>query len=620
MPEPASSFFVGNAPQGVSYAAPLLNFAQLSQLPQDYFQGTQRQRTLSLQQPVIDPSTGQPTTDPRAILAAANQRGGLESALQVLPLAQRQQFLDYLRSQSDSDQSPDASTPAPSSNPSAAGPANIRGPRPQQPTSVTPSAAAPAAQPTLSSVGTDNNGQDTLRSVMTETFGGRDVSPIIPRVAAVLKIDPDAPLSSDQMTAAKTLLTRIGQSGVQPGTARTNTTDTTGAGAPVTPVGGTGGNGAPTPGTRLETAAPATGIVPNGPVGDVSGAQAPSQAATSPSADAVVPASYRGRALEYAQLQRRLQQTTLDRAQQAEVLGIDAKALQDRAAAAGQRAQIVEAALAKDAEQTEAMKNARSGATSYNAASDAAVKSASTKFAGIVGSANEYENDLKPKIDLATSILNDPRIYTGTGGDWSLAVHKAESVFGSPVAAQLQETLKKVTASSILDQINGLKSMMMEAGGASSNAGRIFQQQIELMNQAAPQLTTTVAGNRTLVELERRNGEQATAIRDLALDYLGPPDANGVPTKHKFLDAGFEKVVSNYLQTHPLFNKDELGNPSLLGAPTAPPNIKSRNQAIAWTNAWGLKAGDPIRVNGQYKYFKPPTVPAAPGAPAAPAQ
>jgi hypothetical protein len=52
MPESASSFFVGSAPN------------------------QQRARTTALQQPVIDPNTGQPTNDPNAIIAAANQRGG----------------------------------------------------------------------------------------------------------------------------------------------------------------------------------------------------------------------------------------------------------------------------------------------------------------------------------------------------------------------------------------------------------------------------------------------------------------------------------------------------------------------------------------------------------------
>src|ERR1700675_2062611 len=49
IPEPASSFMTGNAPGAPNYAAPLLNFSQLAQLPEQYFQGQQRARTTALQ-------------------------------------------------------------------------------------------------------------------------------------------------------------------------------------------------------------------------------------------------------------------------------------------------------------------------------------------------------------------------------------------------------------------------------------------------------------------------------------------------------------------------------------------------------------------------------------------
>ena len=151
--EPASSFFVGNPPQGASYAGPILQFAQLSQLPDDYFQGQQRARTLSLQQPVIDPNTGQPTTDPRAILAAANQRGGLETALQVLPQAQRQQFLDSLQTQNDQPGSPGPAINPRAANPNAAGPGNLR--LPGQNPSVAPQGSYPTMD--MQGDGTANN-------------------------------------------------------------------------------------------------------------------------------------------------------------------------------------------------------------------------------------------------------------------------------------------------------------------------------------------------------------------------------------------------------------------------------------------------------------------------------
>jgi hypothetical protein len=48
----ASDYFVGNAPGGVNYAAPLIGMQlgdRLADLPNQYFQGTQRARTLALQ-------------------------------------------------------------------------------------------------------------------------------------------------------------------------------------------------------------------------------------------------------------------------------------------------------------------------------------------------------------------------------------------------------------------------------------------------------------------------------------------------------------------------------------------------------------------------------------------
>src|ERR1700683_5084711 len=140
------------------------------------------------------------------------------------------------------------------------------------------------------------------------------------------------------------------------------------------------------------------------------------------------------------------------------------------------------------------------------------------------------------------------------------------------------------------------------------------------MQKASPQLGTTLAGNRALVELERRTGEQALAVRNLALDYLGPTDANGVTTKHKFLDAGFDKAVSTYLQKNPLFTKEEMAEPALLGAPSAPP-VRDKAQAVAWINGMGLNPGDPYRVNGQIKMVPRPAANVQPGAAqAAPAQ
>jgi hypothetical protein len=561
----------------------LLNFAPIANLPQTFFQGNQNARTLALQQPVIDPNTGQPTNDPNAIIAAANQRGGLESAIQLLPAEQRQQFLDYLRSQNgDQETSPAPQRPT-SYTGGPTGPAGIRGPSAQPAAAAQPSASSPPAQPTLSTFGADDGGQSTLRSVMTETFGGRDVSPIIPRVAAALKIDPDAPLSPGQMTQAKTLLTRIQASGVQAGN-QAQPSDTTGGGAQVTPVGGTGGNGAPTQGTTPETASPATGIQPNGP-----------GARPTPSADAIVPPSYRGQPLQYALQQDQIANALDNRAQQAQVLGYDAKGLTDQAAAARARAQSVREALAKDTGQTPEEMNLTRGVTARNKEVENEVTQSQKTYNGMQAQSTQYERDLKPVLDISQSLLSDPRMYTGAFGDLSLKANRLRALAGGdPNAAILQEALQKVTATSVLAQINAQKDQLQEAGGTAS---RIFQSQVEQVTKAAPSMETTKGGNRFLVEVAHRTGEQASTVTQMAQNYINA---------HGHLDPAFDQQLSSYIKAHPIFSKQEMTNPALLGSPTLPPALKTPQQVQAWAQAMQLQPGEFIHRNGEY--FKVPRI------------
>jgi hypothetical protein len=622
MPESAASFAVGNAPYGASYAAPLLNFDKLAQLPETFFKGTQNARTLALQNAFPNglPKDDSGNIDINAVSDTLAKLGGADYAKGLMPyLIESQMGAQGARAITGDD----GTTPEPTQSPStnvvgASGPANIRGP--QRP------AAAPAApggtpgQPQLSSFGADNNGADTLRSIVTESAGGRDVSPLLPRIAAAFKVDPDAPLSADQAQSIRARMVKIGQAQTQPqGGGGQQTSQVTGGGAPVNPVGGTGGGGAPAPSALLETppqGQPPVATSPGTQAPPVPGQQQPGQQVMAvPGVPAGQdPAVVANRLMDQAKLLHG-QATRYAAFQGGAAM---AASIENRAKVLEDRAKQIFDFMGKQMESTPTQKDVASGAAATKAVTDANVKSSETQLAGIRGSANEYETDLKPKVDLATSILSDPRVYTGTGGDFSQIINRARAIYGPTAPAQLQEMLSKVTASSILAQINGLKTQMMEAGGASSSAGRIFQAQVDLMQKASPQLGTTLAGNRALVELERRTGEQAIAIRDLALDYLGPTDANGVPTKHKFLDVGFDKIAADYLKKNPLFSPDEQANPSLLGAPVAPTGIKTPQQAQAWLSGMGIKPGEPYRWKGQIRYYKPPAQPGA--AQAAPAQ
>jgi hypothetical protein len=134
MPDP-SSFMVGNAPQGASYAAPLVGFQigdRLAALPEEYYKA-------QLRAPVIDPRTGQPTNDPQLVLKALAERGGLQATLSsgLLPFIMGQSSGDELdRAMGGGGGGPSqASNSAPAVTPPplrpaafpAAGPAHIRG-------------------------------------------------------------------------------------------------------------------------------------------------------------------------------------------------------------------------------------------------------------------------------------------------------------------------------------------------------------------------------------------------------------------------------------------------------------------------------------------------------------
>jgi hypothetical protein len=629
MPEPASSFAVGNAPYPASYASPLLNFGQLAQLPDQVFQGNQRQRTMALQNAFPDGLPKDKTTgqlDINAISDTLAKLGGADYAKGLMPYLIEQQ-MGSAGAAAINDDSGQAPVARPSTNVvGASGPANIRGPAPQG--GATSTSSPQSAQPQLSTFGADNNGADTVRSIATELAGGRDLPPqVIPNIAKAFKVDPDAPLSQAQADAIRNRLPpAISGAGPQPqpqnGGGGQQTSQVTGGGAPVNPVGGTGGGGAPAPSALPETPPQGQPPVAASPGTQPAQSQQPGQRLGGQQQPMVVPgvppgqdpANYANALIDTAKrLHARAAQFAAMQGGQAE-----SQAIENRAKVLEDRSKQIFDFMGTAMQPTPEQKNIASGATAANATITNTAKSSETQLAGIRGSANEYETDLKPKVDLATSILSDPRVYTGTGGDFSQIINRAQAIYGPTAPAQLQEMLSKVTASSILAQINGLKTSMMEAGGAGSSAGRIFQAQVDLMQKASPQLGTTLAGNRALVELERRAGEQAVAMRDLALNYLGPTDANGVPTKHRFLDTGFDAVAANYLKSHPLFTPDEQANPALLGAPTAPTAIKTPQQAQAWLGGMGLKAGDPYRWKGQVKYYKPPAQPGT--AQAAPAQ
>lgn len=244
---------------------------------------------------------------------------------------------------------------------------------------------------------------------------------------------------------------------------------------------------------------------------------------------------------------------------------------------------------------TDLQKNVSSGAERDKALQDAMVKRSEAQYNGINASAQGYERDMRPMIQLSRSILNDPKIYTGTGGDVSLMINRAKAIYGDKEAAQLQEVLQKVTAIGVLNQINQQRFQLMEAGGQSA---RIFAATVDQIEKSVVQLGTTTSGNRALVEISDRMGHLNSIVAQRARDYMARHGG--------LLDQGFDQELSQFLQKAPVFTPQELAKPSRLGVPEIPQHLTgTRGQVDKWAIEWALKPGDEIRKpDGSYTAWK----------------
>lgn len=380
-------------------------------------------------------------------------------------------------------------------------------------------------QPALSSAGTDNSGGDTVRSMASELAGNRELPKgMIENFAKALGTDPDSPLSPNQLARARQII------------------------------------------------GPSIGRIAQA---QQQPQQPQAQQAAQPAASTLPP----GYTEDMAQKLDAAGQEYMRRGGIKETLKLGSgaaeiargKAMQDRAADI--RKAVVDrgpGAMEQKRQEESQKLTIEAGQKTYN---------------GIQAASTQYERDLKPYLDVSKSVLNDPQMYTGIGANIALNVNKVRAVLGDSKAAMLQEALQKVTASSVLGQINTQRDQLMEAGGQSS---RIFSQQVSLVEKAAPALANTLAGNRFLVEVSSRMGELSTKIAEMSRAYR---------KSHGYLDPGFDEDVANYMKSHPVFTKQEMDNPALLGVPTAPSNIKSKDAAKAWGKSMGLNPGDPIRTS-----------------------
>jgi hypothetical protein len=353
-------------------------------------------------------------------------------------------------------------------------------------------------------------------------------------------------------------------------------------------------------------------------------APSPPQRGT-PSADAVVPPSYRGRALDYALEQDRLADRFDHKAQSGEVLGFNTKGMLDQATAARTRAQAVREALAKDSgavlqsdlhnrEKTPEQKNAEaSGADSpltfgrEQEVQKGDVESGQKKYDALQHQADESQNMVQT-LKLNQSLMDSPDFYSGVGEPYQLFLARMKAALKlDPNAATPQEAFKKTVSSAIIDQIRSL-------GG--QGLGQVRVAEINVMRQAAQNEENTPATNRILSEMQMRLATRWTIpIAEMAQAYKdgGTVKIDGKDItfqRHGYLGAGWDKIKTQYMNDHSLLSPDELSDTRRIAPPLArsPADLKR----IGW------KDGMPFRTGRTLPNGQPEILTHAPQAPSVP--
>lgn len=481
------------SPTPPSYAAPLVDFSPVGDIGKSYYQGQEEQRKLGLNRAFSEglPRDQGGNVDYGTMADTLAKKGGIDEAMKVATLGAQ---LEQGKQVSNVLNPPPDALPPRRTAPVFAPPSRDQG-------------SQGGAQPQLSSAGGDNAGNDSIRSVATEHFGGRDVSELIPRFAKAIGVDPDAALTPDQVAKARAFMGRTAQT-TQP--------------APQGPVSQTPG-GAVQPGPQIPAQPP------QGPAGG------------DPSLGGLIPQQWLAQgktAPQYRDL--------LGAVSASPMTNPNARAV------ALERMKAIDAAMAKAGEATPEQKNATASGVPNPAEYDrltAQQKDEVTRYgkkADAISKAGQEAAIELPQLGLAKSLMNNPDFYSGPVEGLNLTYKRLLGTFGSdPNVAQPQEAFRKVVSNSILSQIRSL-----------AGTGQIRVAEIKIMEKAAANSENTPSSNRLLVELASRLHQHALGLSDLANGYKGGR-----------LDPGFDRAARDYTTQHPMFSKAELEDPRLVAPP-----------------------------------------------------
>jgi hypothetical protein len=162
----------------------------------------------------------------------------------------------------------------------------------------------------------------------------------------------------------------------------------------------------------------------------------------------------------------------------------------------------------------------------------------SKKYDAIADAGTKAQQEI-PQLQMLQEQMNDPNFFSGAGEKYNFLYKQLKSAVGiDPNASVPQEFLRKATAANVLGSLGQLKGL-----------GQIRVAEIGLAKDASAAPNTSVPANKLLTEMSIRTHQRNADIADLAQAYT---QRNGG------LDAGFDKIATDYGKSHPLFTDAEI--------------------------------------------------------------
>jgi hypothetical protein len=203
-----------------------------------------------------------------------------------------------------------------------------------------------------------------------------------------------------------------------------------------------------------------------------------------------------------------------------------------------------------------------------------------TKYQSLIEAGTKAQQEI-PQLQMLQTEMNDPNFYSGVGEKYNLLAKRLKSAVGiDPDAAVPQEFLRKATAANVLSSLGALKGL-----------GQIRVAEINMAREAAASPENSVPANKLLTEISLRTHQRNADIAEMAQAYK---EKNGA------LDAGFDKLVTQYGKQHPLFSDAEIKDfhnvtgaaKTASAAPSSTPKFNSPAEVNAAIAANKLKKGD----------------------------